>query len=45
MYDIVIRGGELVDDTGAEPVADKHAISDGCIAEAGEARGWHDRPA
>ena len=36
MHDIVIRGGDLVDGTGAEPVHGDLAISDGRIAEVGE---------
>ena len=39
MHDIVIRGGELVDGTGAEPVAGDLAINDGRIAEVGEVTG------
>ena len=36
MHDIVIRGGDLVDGTGAEPVAGDLAIQDGRISEVGE---------
>ena len=32
MYDIIIRGGSLVDGTGAEPVLGDLAIKDGLIA-------------
>ena len=39
MHDIVIRDGELVDGTGAEPVAGDLAISDGRISEVGEVSG------
>ena len=39
MHDIVIRGGELVDGTGAEPVAGDLAISDGRIAQVGDVGG------
>ncbi len=39
MHDIVIRGGELVDGTGAEPVPGDLAIDGGSIAEVGEVKG------
>ncbi len=39
MHDIVIRGGELVDGTGAAPVPGDLAIDGGSIAEVGEVKG------
>lgn len=39
MYDIVIRGGSLVDGTGAEPVLGDLAIKDGVIAAMGQVDG------
>lgn len=39
MYDIIIRGGSIVDGTGAEPVAGDLAIKDGLIAAIGEIDG------
>jgi N-acyl-D-amino-acid deacylase len=38
-YDIVIRGGTIVDGTGAEPVAGDVAIQDGVIAALGKVEG------
>ena len=38
-YDIVIRGGQIVDGTGAEPVAGDVAIKDGLIAAVGTVEG------
>lgn len=38
-YDIVIRGGQIVDGTGAEPVAGDVAIKDGLIAAVGTVKG------
>ena len=38
-HDIVIRGGELVDGTGAEPVAGDLAIDDGRITALGQVEG------
>ena len=39
MYDIIIRGGSLVDGTGAEPVLGDLAIKDGLIAAMGQVDG------
>jgi N-acyl-D-aspartate/D-glutamate deacylase len=39
MYDIIIRGGSLVDGTGAEPVLGDLAIKDGVIAAMGQVDG------
>ena len=39
MYDIIIRGGSIVDGTGAEPVKGDVAIKDGVIAAMGEVSG------
>ena len=39
MYDIIIKGGTVVDGTGAEPVTADVAISDGVIAAIGEVSG------
>jgi len=39
MYDIIIRGGSLVDGTGAEPVPGDLAIKDGVIAAMGQVDG------
>ena len=39
MYDIIIRGGSLVDGTGAEPVLGDLAIKDGLIATMGQVEG------
>lgn len=39
MYDLVIRGGSIVDGTGAEPVAGDVAIKDGVIAAIGQVEG------
>ncbi len=38
-YDIVIRGGQIVDGTGSEPVAGDVAIKDGLIAAVGTVEG------
>ena len=38
-YDIVIRGGTIVDGTGSEPVAGDVAIKDGMIAAVGNVEG------
>jgi N-acyl-D-aspartate/D-glutamate deacylase len=38
-YDIVIRGGTIIDGTGSEPVAGDLAIKDGFIAAIGEVTG------
>ena len=39
MYDIIIRGGSLVDGTGADPVLGDLAIKDGVIAAMGQVDG------
>lgn len=39
MYDIIIRGGSIVDGTGSEPVAGDVAIKDGVIAAVGHVEG------
>ena len=39
MYDIIIRGGSLVDGTGAEPVLGDLAIKNGLIAAMGQVDG------
>ena len=39
MHDIVIRGGELVDGTGTEPMRGDLAISDGLIRQVGDVDG------
>ena len=42
-HDIVIRGGELVDGTGSEPIRGDLAINDGLITEIGEVSGPAER--
>ena len=39
MYDIIIRGGSLIDGTGAEPVLGDLAIKNGLIAAMGQVDG------
>ena len=35
MYDLIIRGGKIVDGTGTEPFVGDVAVSDGLIAAVG----------
>ena len=39
MYDIIIRGGSIVDGTGAEPVLGDVGVKDGVIAAIGRVEG------